>query len=106
MDFSGYEERDRGLMGIAEAVLHVVLALVVLGGVYTFFFKTELGIPSTDIKSIELGILHTDGMSLEDEDYGGPHRQDNFFIEFKMVPFLMQLHGAAPILPLKTILSY
>lgn len=66
-DFRGYEERDRGLRGIGESVLHVMLALVVLGGVYAFFLKTELCRPSTDIKSIELGTRHADGMNLEEE---------------------------------------
>ena len=70
MDFSGYEERDRGLMGIGEAVVHVMLALVVLVGVYAFFLKTELDRASTDIKSIELGTLSSDGMNLEDEEIG------------------------------------
>ena len=70
MDFSGYEERDRGLKGIGESVVHVILALVVLGGVYAFFLKTELCRPSTDIKLIELGILHSDSINLEDEEIG------------------------------------
>jgi branched-subunit amino acid ABC-type transport system permease component len=69
MDFSGYEERDRGLRGIGESIVHIILALFVLGGVYTFFFKTELGRSSTDIKSTELGTLH-DGMNVEDEEIG------------------------------------
>ena len=70
MDFTDYEEDDRDLMGIGEAILRVTLALVVLGSVYAFFLKTELSKPSTDIKSIELGILHSDGMNLEDEAIG------------------------------------
>lgn len=69
MDFTGYEERDRGLMGIGEAVVHVMLALFVLGSAYAFFLKTELGRPSTDIRSTELGALH-DGVNLEDEEIG------------------------------------
>lgn len=69
MDFSDYEERDRGLRGIGEAIVHVMLALFVLGSVYAFFLKTELGRPSTGIRSTELGVLH-DGMNLEDEEIG------------------------------------
>lgn len=70
MDFTDYEEDDRDLMGVGEAILRVTLALVVLGSVYAFFLKTELSKPSTDIKSIELGILYSDGMNLEDEAIG------------------------------------
>ena len=70
MDFIGYEERDKGLRGVGEAILHVILALFVLGVVYAFFLKTELDIPNTDRKSTELGILHSDWMNLEDEEIG------------------------------------
>jgi len=70
MDFTDYEEDDRDLMGIGQAILRVTLVLVILGSVYAFFLKTELSKPSTDIKSIELGILYSDGMNLEEEAIG------------------------------------
>jgi len=49
--------------------------------------------------------LHNQNNLLPKSPLSGPHRQDNFFTEFKMVPFFTQLHGAAPTLPLSKFAS-
>ena len=41
MDYSGYPDSDKGLESVGQTIVHVILALIVLGVVYTFFAKTE-----------------------------------------------------------------
>ena len=39
--YSDYPEPDKGLESIGQTIVHVILALIVLSAVYTFFAKTE-----------------------------------------------------------------
>ena len=41
MGYSDYPEPDKGLESIGQTIVHVILALIVLSAVYTFFAKTE-----------------------------------------------------------------
>jgi len=41
MDYSDYSDPNKGLESIGQTIIHVILALIVLGAVYTFFAKTE-----------------------------------------------------------------
>ena len=41
LDYSEYSEVDKGLESLGQTITHVILALIVLGVVYTFFAKTE-----------------------------------------------------------------
>ena len=52
--FSDYQEHDRGLRGILEAILYVMLGLFIIGCVYSFFLKTELSKIPMPVKSTEV----------------------------------------------------
>lgn len=41
MNYSDYTEPDKGIESIGKTIIHVTLALIVLGVVYTVFAKTE-----------------------------------------------------------------
>jgi hypothetical protein len=41
VNYSEYSESDKGVENIGQAIVHVILALFVLGLLYTFFAKTE-----------------------------------------------------------------
>jgi hypothetical protein len=58
MGFGDYQEHNRGLRGILEAILYVMLGLLVIGCVYSFFLKTELSKIATPIKSEEVEKTH------------------------------------------------
>ena len=64
IDFTGYEEKDRGSTGVGQTIVHVTLALLFLGGVYAFFFKTEWIRPRIDTRSTEFGVLYTNERNL------------------------------------------
>ena len=64
MGFSSYQEHDRGLKGILEAVLHVMLGLFVIGCVYSFFLKTELSKTPIAARSAEVEQPHSDEENL------------------------------------------
>lgn len=41
MDYSDYQEPDKGLESVGQTIVHVILALSFLCAAYTFFAKTE-----------------------------------------------------------------
>lgn len=61
MDFTDYEEDDRDLMGIGEAILRVTLALVVLGSVVS-----DLG---TTPCSIHVSLRHCSGVRFQGNNF-------------------------------------
>ncbi|HXH55447.1 MAG TPA: hypothetical protein VNK03_06890 [Gammaproteobacteria bacterium] len=41
VNYSEYSESDKGIETIGQTIVHVILALFILGVAYTFFAKTE-----------------------------------------------------------------
>ena len=41
ISYSEYPESDKGVENIGQTIVHVILALIILGVAYTFFAKTE-----------------------------------------------------------------